>query len=91
MLERTMWVCALALRGCTVHPATSAQGDRRAKLALALVVARLIDPASKLATARALLDQTTALHRLGRTLGAVFGLTNHHTPPPPDQDDRGGQ
>ena len=42
--------------------------ERRSKLALALIVARLIDPASKLATARAL-DATTALHSLGTTLG----------------------
>lgn len=42
--------------------------ERRANLALALIVARLIDPASKLATARAL-DETTALHSLGATLG----------------------
>ena len=42
--------------------------ERRLKLALALIVARLIDPASKLATARAL-DETTALHSLGATLG----------------------
>jgi hypothetical protein len=42
--------------------------DRRARLALALIVARLIDPASKLATARAL-DEATALHSLGATLG----------------------
>jgi hypothetical protein len=41
---------------------------RRSKLALALIVARLIDPASKLATARAL-NETTALHSLGATLG----------------------
>jgi len=41
---------------------------RRSKLALALIVARLLDPASKLATARAL-DQTTALHSLGAALG----------------------
>jgi hypothetical protein len=41
---------------------------RRATLALALIVARLLEPASKLATARAL-DQTTALHSLGATLG----------------------
>ena len=37
--------------------------ERRSKLALALIVARLIDPASKLATARAL-DATTAPHSL---------------------------
>jgi len=41
---------------------------RRGKLALALIVARLIDPASKLATARAL-AATTAAHSLGATLG----------------------
>jgi hypothetical protein len=40
---------------------------------LALIVARLIDPASKLATARAL-DATTALHSLGATLG-LGGVT----------------
>jgi hypothetical protein len=42
--------------------------ERRSKLALALIVARVIDPASKLATARAL-DATTAAHSLGATLG----------------------
>jgi len=42
--------------------------DRRGKLALALIVARLIEPASKLATARAL-DAATASHSLGATLG----------------------
>ncbi len=47
--------------------------ERRSKLALALIVARLIDPASKLATARAL-DETTALHSLGATLG-LGGVT----------------
>jgi hypothetical protein len=41
---------------------------RRRQLALALIVARLIDPAAKLATARAL-DETTAIHSLGVTLG----------------------
>jgi Transposase DDE domain len=41
---------------------------RRRQLALALIVARLIDPAAKLATARAL-DATTAIHSLGLTLG----------------------
>jgi hypothetical protein len=41
---------------------------RRTRLALALIVARLIEPASKLATARAL-DETTALSSLGATLG----------------------
>jgi hypothetical protein len=42
--------------------------ERRPKLALALIVARLIEPASKLATTRAL-DETTALSSLGATLG----------------------
>ena len=42
--------------------------DRRRQLALALIVARLIDPAAKLATARAL-DDATAIHSLGATLG----------------------
>jgi hypothetical protein len=42
--------------------------ERQRKLALALIVARLIDPAAKLATARAL-DATTAIHSLGATLG----------------------
>jgi hypothetical protein len=41
---------------------------RRVKLALALILARLLEPASKLATARAL-DETTALSSLGATLG----------------------
>jgi hypothetical protein len=42
--------------------------ERRRNLALALIVARLIDPAAKLATARAL-DETTATNSLGVTLG----------------------
>jgi len=42
--------------------------DRRRQMAVALIVARLIDPAAKLATARAL-DETTAIHSLGVTLG----------------------
>ena len=42
--------------------------ERQRKLALALIVERLINPAAKLATARAL-DQTTALNSLGLTLG----------------------
>ena len=41
---------------------------RRRRLALALIVARLIEPAAKLATARAL-DAATASHSLGATLG----------------------
>ena len=42
--------------------------ERGREWALALIVARLIDPAAKLATARAL-DETTAIHSLGATLG----------------------
>jgi hypothetical protein len=42
--------------------------ERRRKLALALIVARLLDPAAKLATARAL-DEATASHSLGASLG----------------------
>ena len=42
--------------------------ERQRNLALALVVERLIDPAAKLATARAL-NETTALNSLGLTLG----------------------
>jgi hypothetical protein len=41
--------------------------ERRRRLALALIVARLLDPAAKLATARAL-DAATASHSLGVTL-----------------------
>jgi hypothetical protein len=41
--------------------------QRRRRLALALIVARLLDPAAKLATARAL-DAATASHSLGATL-----------------------
>ena len=45
------------------------EGPKRLRqLALALVVARVIDPAAKLATARAL-DAMTAAHSLGITLG----------------------
>ena len=40
----------------------------RRDLALALIVARLLDPAAKLATAR-MLDTATASHSLGETLG----------------------
>jgi len=41
---------------------------RKRDLALAMIVGRLIDPAAKLATARAL-DEGTASHSLGRLLG----------------------
>jgi hypothetical protein len=42
--------------------------QRRRDLVLALIVARLLDPAAKLATAR-MLDPATASHSLGETLG----------------------
>lgn len=42
--------------------------QRRRDLALALIVARLLDPAAKLATAR-MLDSATASHSLGETIG----------------------
>lgn len=42
--------------------------QRRRDLALALIVARLLDPAAKLATAR-MLDSETASHSLGQTVG----------------------
>ena len=42
--------------------------QRRRDLVLALIIARLLDPAAKLATAR-MLDPTTASHSLGETLG----------------------
>jgi hypothetical protein len=42
--------------------------QRRRDLALALIIARLLDPAAKLATAR-MLDTATASHSLGETLG----------------------
>lgn len=42
--------------------------DRLAKLALALVVARVVEPAAKLATARQL-SESTAAHSLGSVLG----------------------
>ena len=42
--------------------------QRRRDLALGLIVARLLDPAAKLATAR-MLDSETATHSLGETLG----------------------
>jgi hypothetical protein len=42
--------------------------QRRRDLSLALIIARLLDPAAKLATAR-MLDGATASHSLGETLG----------------------
>jgi hypothetical protein len=53
--------------------------QRRRDLALALIVARLLDPAAKLATAR-MLDSATASHSLGETLcfGDVDARDLHH-------------
>ena len=48
--------------------------ERRRRLALALIVARGLDPAAKLATARAL-DAATASHSLGATLELVSSDT----------------
>src|SRR6201985_2515495 len=45
---------------------------RRRDLALALIVARLLEPAAKLATAR-MLDPATASHSLGEVLGLRHG------------------
>jgi hypothetical protein len=42
--------------------------ERKRKLALALIIARLLDPAAKLATAR-MLNASTACHSLGEELG----------------------
>jgi hypothetical protein len=42
--------------------------QRRRELALALIIARVLDPAAKLATAR-MLDAATASHSLGEVLG----------------------
>ena len=53
-------------RLCDLFPRRAPQ--RRRDLALALVIARLLDPAAKLATAR-MLDRETASHSLGETLG----------------------
>src|ERR1700682_777414 len=46
--------------------------QRRRDLALALIVARLLEPAAKLATAR-MLDPATASHSLGEMLGLGIG------------------
>ena len=54
--------------------------ERLAKLALALIVARVVEPATKLATARQL-SEATASHSLGAVLGLggaklLYGTTN---------------
>src|SRR6476646_283028 len=66
------------LRGDTLLPAAEAveivralphgAPQRRGELALALIVARLLEPAAKLAPAR-MLDSATATHSLGEMLG----------------------
>jgi Transposase DDE domain len=49
--------------------------QRRREMALALIIARLLEPAAKLATARAL-DPATASHSLGAVLGLGRVATN---------------
>src|ERR1700731_4617701 len=56
------------LRGDRLLPAAEAGARARRDLALALIVARLLEPAAKLATAR-MLDPATASHSLGEMLG----------------------
>src|SRR6202011_1539939 len=61
------------LRGDKLLPAAEAveivrAPQRRRGLAVALIVARLLEPAAKLATAR-MLDPATASHSLGEMLG----------------------
>ena len=55
-------------RGIGLDPLLADAPERQRNLALALIVQRLIDPAAKLATSRAL-DETTAVNSLGVTLG----------------------
>jgi hypothetical protein len=57
------------LRRLKLDQALPKQPDRLVKLILAMIVARVIEPAAKLATARQLSDATAA-----HTLGAVLGL-----------------
>jgi hypothetical protein len=61
--------------------------QRRRDLALALIVARLLDPAAKLATAR-MLDSATASHSLGETLARLSQLALNN--PPGGAVSRGG-
>ncbi len=56
------------LRRLKLDQALPQRPDRMAKLIVAMIVARVIEPAAKLATARQLSD-TTAAHSLGAVLG----------------------
>src|SRR5256712_395823 len=68
--------------------------QRRRDLALALIVARLLEPAAKLATAR-MLDPATASHSLGEMLGlgrvAAKEVYSALHLPGPDEPFLGGQ
>jgi hypothetical protein len=57
-----------ALRAIGLDRLVPRRAERLAKLALALIVARVIEPAAKLATARQL-SEATAAHSLGAVLG----------------------
>ena len=58
-----------SLRRCAVDQLLEDRGSRRHQLSLALIAARILDPASKLATATGLNPQTAT-----SSLGAVLGL-----------------
>lgn len=53
---------------------------RKRTLTLALIIARLLDPAAKLATAR-MLSATTACHSLGEVLGLAASAPMNSMPP----------
>jgi Transposase DDE domain len=57
-----------ALRRLGLDKALPSRPERQARLILAMIVARIIDPAAKLATARQL-SEATAAHSLGAVLG----------------------
>ena len=54
--------------------------QRRRDLTQALIIARVLDPAAKLATAR-MLDPATASHSLGEMLGSAGSAPTSWTPP----------
>ena len=60
--------------------------QRRRDLALALIVARLLEPAAKLATAR-MLDPATASHSLGEMLGLGRAAAVHRSRAGPPSSD----
>ena len=57
-----------ALKKCGLDAALAARPSRERSLVVAMIVSRILDPASKLATARALSSETKA-HTLGEVLG----------------------